>query len=239
MKHLKRFNEAIIEWETDNIKAFYNELKEKLANLPKLKYTLSFEDIKEVGDKHDIEVVNYDTFLNDLPTEQMKADAPPRGVPAFGLLNPVTHKARLVLNVNKVDEKLLDFIYHMLKHENVHVGQKARKKDKSQGEFLGDVRNTKAYFSNKDEVMAFAQSVSDMVMDMKPKSFEEAIKMIERTPLWRPIQTVDEKTKKRYKKYIYLYLEKEFEKRGKEKEVPAPVSSTIRFKKEMARSSKL
>ena len=84
MKHLKRFNEAIVEWETDNIKSFYQELKDKLDNLPRLKYTLSFDDIKEVGEKYDIEVVNYDTFLNDLPTEQMKADAPPKGVPAFG-----------------------------------------------------------------------------------------------------------------------------------------------------------
>ena len=206
MKHLKRFNEAIVEWETDNIKSFYQELNNK-------KLPLSFNDIKEVGEKHDIEVVNYDTFLNDLPTEQMKADAPPRGVPAFGLVNPITHKARLVINTNTIDKRLLDFIYHMLKHENVHVGQKSRKKDKSAGEYLGDVSKTKEYFSNKDEVMAFAQSVSDMVMDQKPKTMEQAIKMIERTPLWRPIQTVDEKTKKRYMKYIYLYLEREFEKR--------------------------
>jgi len=220
MKHLKRFNEAIVEWETDNIKSFYKELKDKLANLPKLKYTLSFEDIKEVGDKHDIEVVDYDTFLDELPTE-MKKDAPPRNVPAFALVNPVTYKARIVLNVGRVDTYLLDHIYHMLKHENVHIGQRERKKDKSAGEFYGDVRNTKAYFSNKDEVMAFAQSVSDMVMSRNPKSLEEAIKMIERIPLWRPIQTVDEKTKNRYKKYIYLYLEREFEKQGKGKEVPA------------------
>ena len=110
MKHLKRFNEAIVEWETDNIKSFYQELKDKLDNLPKLKYTISFNDVKEVGEKHDIEVVDYDAFLNDLPTEQMKADAPPKGVTAFGLVNPVTHKARLVINTNTLDKRLLDFI---------------------------------------------------------------------------------------------------------------------------------
>ena len=210
MKHLKRFNEAIVDWETDNIKSFYNELKDK--NLP-----LSFSDIEEVGKKYDIEVVNYDRFLNDLPTEQMKKDAPPKEIPAFALVNSNTHKARIVLNTNVVDKRLLDFIYHMLKNENVHVGQKSRYKDKSKGEFMGDISKTKEYFSNKDEVMAFAQSVSDMIMDMNPKSLEEAIKMINRTPLWRPIQTVDEKTKKRYKKYIYLYLEREFEKRNQSK----------------------
>lgn len=217
MKHLKLFKEAIVDWETDNIKSFYNELKDRLSNLPKLQYAISFNDLKEAGENHDIEVVDYDTFLNDLPTEKMKKDAPPRGVPAFGLVNPTTHKARIVLNVNKVDKRLLDFIYHMLKHENVHVGQKSRKIDKSAGEYLGDVTKTKEYFSNKDEVMAFAQSVSDMIMDMNPKSMKDAIKMIERTPLWRPISTTDEKTKRRYKKYIYLYLEKEFEKGNPQK----------------------
>ena len=196
MKHLKLFKEAIVDWETDNIKSFYNELKDRLSNLPKLQYAISFNDLKEVGEKYDIEVVDYDTFLNDLPTEKMKKDAPPR---------------------------LLDFIYHMLKHENVHVGQKSRKIDKSAGEYLGDVTKTKEYFSNKDEVMAFAQSVSDMIMDMNPKSLEDAIKMIERTPLWRPISTTDEKTKRRYKKYIYLYLEKEFEKGGKKNIKPKSI----------------
>lgn len=109
MKHLKRFNEAIVEWETDNIKSFYQELKDKLDNLPRLKYTLYFDDIKEVGEKHDIEVVDYDTFLNDLPTEQMKADAPPKGIPAFGLVNPVTHKARLVIITQKFTSTLIFF----------------------------------------------------------------------------------------------------------------------------------
>lgn len=213
MKHLRRFNEAIVEWETDNIKSFYNELKEKR--------NISFSDMKEVGDKNDIEVVDYDTFLNELPTEQMRKDAPPKGIPAFALVNPVTHKARIVLNVACVDGHLLDHIYHMLKHENVHIGQISKKKDKSKGEFMGDIRDTKAYFSNKDEVMAFAQSVSDMIMSKNPRSLEDAIKMIDRTPLWRPIKSTDEKTQKRYKKYIYLYLEREFEKLGKGKEVPA------------------
>jgi hypothetical protein len=61
--------------------------------------------------------------------------------------------------------------------------------------------------------MAFAQSVSDMVMDMNPKSMEVAVKMITKTPLWKAIKSTDNKTQNRYKKYIYLYLEKEFEKK--------------------------
>jgi len=208
MKYLKSFNEAIVDWETDNIRNFYNELSDKLSLS-----NITFKDIKEVGDKNDIEVVDYNTFLEELPNDKMRKDAPSKNIPVFALVNPVTDKARIVLNVEIVNKKLLDFIYHMLKHENVHIGQRKNKADKSRGEYLGDIRNTKDYFSNKDEVMAFAQSVSDMVMDMNPISMEVAVKMITKTPLWKAIKSTDNKTQNRYKKYIYLYLEKEFEKK--------------------------
>lgn len=211
-----KLSEAIVDWETDNIKSFYDEAKSSLIG-----GSISFTKLKEIGDKNDIDVVDYDTFYKNLPDDKMREGAPIKDrVPFFGLCNPVTHKASLVLQVPKLDSRELDFAYHMLKHENVHVGQKSRKIDKKSGEYLGDISNTKAYFSNKDEIMAFAQSVSDMIMDRNPKSLEQAIKLIDRNPLWIPIQTVDEKTKKRYKKYIYLYLEREFEKRGKGKEIP-------------------
>jgi len=212
----KKITEAIVDWETDNIQSFYDEAKNTLTN-----GFITFDRLKEIGDKYDIEVVDYDTFYKNLPDDKMRKDAPPKGgIPFFGLCNPVTYKATLVLQVPRIDSRGLNFAYHMLKHENVHVGQKSRKKDKSKGEYLGDIRNTKAYFSNKDEIMAFAQSVSDMVMDMNPQTLEQAVKMIDRSPLWRPIQSVDVETKKRYKKYIYLYLEKEFEKTGRGKEIP-------------------
>ena len=66
--------------------------------------------------------------------------------------------------------------------------------------------------------MAFSQSISDMLMDDapfvgKPENIEDALKRMENLPLWKSIKAnVDEKILKRYKKYIYLYLEKEFEK---------------------------
>jgi hypothetical protein len=178
MKHLRRFNEAIVDWESDNLKAFYEEAKKSLK-----KDSISFEDLVIIGKKHDIDVVYYDTFHKALPDDKMRKDAPPRNrIPFFGLCNPVTHKSSLVVQVPKLSSRDLDFAYHMLKHENVHVGQKSRKIDKTSGEYLGDISNTKAYFSNKDEVMAFAQSLSDMVMDQNPKTLEDAIKMIDRTP---------------------------------------------------------
>lgn len=207
-----KFNEAIVDWETDNIKGFYQDLLDIISN----ERRVDFDKVKSIGDKYDVEIVDYDTFHSELPNDEMRKDAPPKGaIPVFGLVNPVTHKARLVLQVPQLDRGLLQMAYHMLKHENIHVGQMKRKKDKSKGEFLGDIRDLKAYFSNKDEVMAFSQSVVDMIMDKNPKSFEEAKDELKSVRLWSDIKRhVDDKTKKRYIKYIYLYLEKEFEKLG-------------------------
>jgi hypothetical protein len=207
-----KFNEAIVDWETDNIKGFYQDVLDIISN----ERRVDFDKVKSIGDKYDVEIVDYDTFYSELPNDQLRKDAPTKGaISVFGLVNPNTHKARLVLQVPQLDRGLLQMAYHMLKHENIHVGQMKRKKDKSKGEFLGDIRDLKAYFSNKDEVMAFSQSVVDMIMDKNPKSFEEAKSELNSVRLWSDIKrNVDDKTKKRYIKYIYLYLEKEFEKLG-------------------------
>lgn len=226
MKHIKKFNEAIVDWETDNIKQFYQSCLDVLEHgsqprdiFGRSTGKINFETIKRIGEENDIEVVDYVTFISELPTEQLKKDAPKKGeIPLFGLVNPVTHKARLVIQIPDLRIPHLKFLYHMLKHENVHVGQKDRKVNKNYGEYLGDIKNLKAYFSNKDEVMAFSQSISDMLMDEmpfvgKPKDIEDAFKRINHLPLWNSIKSnVDSETLKRYRKYIYLYLEREFEK---------------------------
>ena len=210
MKYLKKFNESIVDYDTENIRSFYNELSE----IVKKKRIVTFQELVESGNRNDIEVVNYETFYNELPTDKIREDAPPKDISAFGLVNPNTHKARLVVNVPAMDKGLLDFCYHMLKHENIHVGQMSRKKDKSKGEFLGDMSNRKAYFSNKDEVMAFSQSISDMIMGNKPKSVKDGISMLKSIPLYNSIKKyVDKDILNRYNKYIFLYLEKEFEKK--------------------------
>ena len=47
----------------------------------------------------------------------------------------------------------------------------------------------------------------------KPKDIEDAFKRINSLPLWNSIKSnVDSETLKKYRKYIYLYLEREFEK---------------------------
>lgn len=206
----KLFNEKIVDYDSENIKLFYNELSQMIAK----KRYVPFNIVSEIGKKNDIEVVDYDTFRSELPNEQAKKDAPPRNV-TFALVNPNTKKARIVMSQSKMDKELLDHCYHMLKHENIHIGQFSRRSDEY-SEFMGNVMNKKQYYSNKDEIMAFSQSISDKLMDYKPLSIEDALSKLNRIGLYYDIKTsVDADVLNRYKKYIYLYLEKEFEKTKK------------------------
>jgi hypothetical protein len=218
MKHIKKFNEAIIDWETDNIKSFYEESKSLIDE----KKNITRDELNDIGKKYGVEVVDYDTFFSELP-EEHKETAPPKGVPVFGLVNRKTDKPRLVIQSNRIDNRILDQAYHYLKHENIHVGQISRKSDHiKKGEFMGDVSDKESYFADKDEIMAFAQTISDMIMNFKPRNIEEAKLKLKMNPLWGDIKrNVDDKTKKRYLKYIYLYLEKELQKIGIKDERPS------------------
>lgn len=201
-------DEGIVNYESDNIKSFYDELNIKYDS----SRFLTMKDIKEVGDEYNIEVVSYNTFYDELP-EDMRRNAPPRNAPCFALVNPITKKARVVINVPKVDSRMFNHIYHMLKHENIHIEQHSRSGGKGSGEGM-DVKNQKEYFSNKEEVMAFSQSIVDMLMNNNPKTKQKALDGLKFNPLWNDIKnSVNIETLQRYKKYIYLYLEKEFSKK--------------------------
>lgn len=47
MRFLKKFNEAIIDWETDNIKDFYQDCIDKI----KQNQRISFKEMQEIGEK--------------------------------------------------------------------------------------------------------------------------------------------------------------------------------------------
>jgi hypothetical protein len=129
---------------------------------------------------------------------------------AFALVNPDTKIARGVFNVKEVDKRLLDYIYHMLKHENIHIGQSSKRSNDGDIGGMNPI-DKKSYFSNKDEIMAFSQSISDMLMDLNPKDIKSALSSLPRNPIWMDIKkVVDKDVLNRYKKYIYLYLQQEF-----------------------------
>lgn len=168
--------------------------------------------------KNDIDVVDYETFYNELSSDKKREDAPPKSIPLFGLVNEFTNNPRLVLNIPFVTKKDIDFAYHMLKHENIHVVQKNRSGGRY-GEYLGDIRDAKKYFSYKNEIMAFSQSIADILLMRYPdeiRNIEDAMKSLDTVWIWNSVKrSVDEKTLKRYKKYIYLYLEMGIDKLNK------------------------
>lgn len=211
----RKTNEAIVDYHSENIDNFYQEIVEILNQRLNVgrqsgwgRSEIFFDQIVEIGKKNDVDVVDYRTFYNELP-EHDKRTAPPQGVPCFALVNPNNHKPRVVINVPSIDRRMLDHIYHMLKHENIHVGQIARKKIIRPR--MINPNDRKAYFSDKDEVMAFSQSIVDMLMSQHNiQNYEQLKARLKYNQLYNDIKrSVDTKTLNRYHKYIYLYFEKE------------------------------
>lgn len=201
----RKSNESIVDYHSDDIKNFYDELVETLNKNGRL----FFSQVVNIGQKHNIDVVDYDKFYNELPDSD-KSTAPPRYAPCFALVNPINDLPRVVINVHLINRQIVDHIYHMLKHENIHVGQIARKNKRDRS--MVDPNNSKEYFSDKDEIMAFSHSIVDMILKGGVKTKEEFTKKLKYNQLYSEIKrSVDTKTLNRYHKYIYLYLEKELE----------------------------
>ena len=204
MKYLKKFNESIIEPGGFGIKEFLNELRGQLN------HRMSFDEVSNISNEFNIEFVNYDKFYDELPEDQ-KRTAPKKGepqAPIFGLINPTTERIRIVYQVPFLDFRLFGHLKHVLEHESIHMGQHSRRNLKF---ILPDPNNSKLYFEDDDEVMAFSQSIVDLLINMdRSVDIEDAITKLDRNPLFSQIKrSVDEKTLNKYKKYIYLYLERE------------------------------
>ena len=211
MKHLKPFNifEAVI-------------MPSKIEDDSNVN---SFESAIEFGQRNDFDVVEYDEFYNSL-SDADKRTAPPRmGVPFFALFHPIRKKPMFVVCDKNVFRfmPMKEIMSDIIGHEKVHAEQTARRGDI---EFnLPDPRDRKSYFSNKEEVMAFSFTIANGLSKMN-RSLEEAMNELdipfnprsamrssEHTMLWADIKRhCDEKTIKRYRKYIYLYLDKIFNK---------------------------
>lgn len=184
----------------------------------------SFESAVEFGQRNDFDVVEYDEFYNSLGEADKRTAPPSRGVPFFALFHPERKRPMFVVCDKNVFRfmPMKEIISDIIGHEKVHAEQAIRRGGL---EFnLPDPRDRKAYFSNKEEVMAFAFTIANGLSKTN-RSLEEAMSQLdsqgndnfrgmgmrpaEHTMLWSDIKrNCDEKTIKRYRKYIYLYLEK-------------------------------
>lgn len=206
----KKFNEAIVDYKNEDV----DELMAEINTYPR-DHRFQLSDLTTLGLKYNIEIVNYDTFLSDLP-ERDKSTAPPRTAQFFALLNPVTKKPRVVLNLPMpfIPKDFFDQVPlgDILKHEQIHVGQNSRRPNINMS--LPDPKDKPEYFSNKDEVMAFAFSVAKEIVSAFPETrtpregMDKLTQYPRRFRLYNDIkENTDDKTLKRYHKYIYLYLE--------------------------------
>ena len=179
----------------------------------------SFQSAKEFGERNRFDVVGYDEFYNSLGEADKKTAPPRQGVPFFALFHPVRKKPMFVLsdpNAARFIPNFKEIMLDIIGHERVHAEQTSRRGDI---EFnLPNPRDRKAYFSNKEEVMAFSFTIANELSKVV-RSKEEGMEKLQRGiggqagHLWLDIKKYcDEKTIKRYTKYIYMYLDKIFNK---------------------------
>lgn len=204
MKHLKKFNEAVI-------------MPEKLSGNFNID---SFESLVKYGEKNGFDVVEYREFYDSLPESDKKTAPPEFGCPPFFALFHSIRKKPMFVVVNKFligrFHNFQEILNDIINHEKIHAEQVLRKGNSTYS--LPSPTDMEKYFSNKDEIMAFSWTIANGLsklyrnlksainhLDVDDRSFAE-YKMI-----WRDIKKhCDESVIKRYRKYIYMYLEKIF-----------------------------
>ena len=203
MKHLKNF-----------------KLFEAVIMPPKSENNLtirSYEDAVEYS-QQDFDVVQYDEFFDSL-SEVDKRHAPPKhGTPFFALFHPERKRAMFVVCDTNVFRfmPMKEIIDDIIGHEMIHAEQSRRKGDIDYS--LPNPTDRKAYFSNKEEIMAFSFTIANEIKKSS-RSFEDAKTNFKNNriggqggSIWGNIKRVcDEDVIKRYRKYIYMYLEKMFD----------------------------
>jgi hypothetical protein len=181
----------------------------------------SFESLVSYGEENGFDVVDYNGFYNSLP-EADKKTAPPKHIPFFALFHPVNKRPMFVLvepNIIRIIPNFKEVVDDIIGHERIHGEQSRRKGDVEYS--LPSPTDKKAYFSNKEEIMAFSWTIANGLSKRK-RDLESAMKSLDEPVvihmmpeqhkmLWLDIRMYcDEKTIKRYRKYIYLYLENIF-----------------------------
>jgi hypothetical protein len=222
IKEMMGINEAVINPKTENINNFIDELYLHFDDNGK---PIPFDDFILMGKKYNVDIIKLNDYKNNLPSDDKNLPSPSDEdmlrMPMFGYVDPRTNRITMVFS-NNVTHFILQFLFffkQILKHEGVHLGQAGRRPSQTTGEYFGDVMDRKKYFENKDEIMAFANTlVNNFIVFKKPKTLEDAKRIMKKylrdreDRMWSDIKnSVDNETLKKYLKYIYLYLEQEFQ----------------------------
>ena len=160
MYNIKKFkdytgpiNEAVI------MPIDYSELMRELAEACSQR-PISIDQANMIAWNHDVKFKRYDEFYGALP-DNLKHTAPPQNTPLFGYIDD-DNNVTIVLNIPGIGFRELGFISHMIQHESIHKGQWERRANVEYT--LPDANDRAKYFSNKDEIMAFSQSIVEIML---------------------------------------------------------------------------
>ncbi len=223
---------AVISTYTSKEKEFVNRLTLYITDHK----SIPFSDLVSLGAEYNLEFVHYTQFYNELPDLWKQGGIPSRASNIFGLANPNTKHARIVFPDSRTEIYYNDLymIELIFKHELVHVGQMQRLKDGVIYVPPKTVHDSKLYFSDPNEIMAWSKTIVDDFLSMSihsrsvPKNFEEAIKNIHQGKWYDRIKkSVDEKVWKKYLKNIYNFLQIEFKEKQDLNELKKIIKKTI------------
>jgi hypothetical protein len=212
MKHLKRFNEAVI-------KPYdFTDALDKVKSMKEI----TLEDLKKIFDHMNVEFVNVDYFKSKLQTkkeiELVPVNMPPLlGGIRWGAHNVYTNKMYICIEerafLNSINgpqkDKMLDFLEEVLRHESVHKQQAQKRPDITIRNLERSPNDPKKYFGSTDEIMAYADS---FIVQCRKKGLtdDDIIDTLRGGNKVSWIQNVyskmDLEAQKRFKKYVYQYI---------------------------------
>lgn len=186
---------------------------------------ISKEDIDRILSPMNVEFVDVGYFISKLQTKKEIELVPDGPAMMFGIKfaahNVYTDKMYVCvewnsflssLNSRFTKEKVFELLREILRHESIHK-QQAGKRDKIIRNLENSPKVPDKYFGSTDEIMAYAQSFVDQCIqrNMSDSAILRQIKGSGRPVSWIEdvYRKLDEKTLRRFKKYVYEYITKE------------------------------
>ena len=206
MKHIKDFKtfEAIIVPEFQN--------NSEIQNIK------TYSDLLKYAEDNNFKAMTYKEFIEYIDPSDRESAPKYGSAPFFAFYDTRNDIPVFVINSeNELRHPMFNMILNkeienIIKHELIHKRQSSRSKIEYK---LPSPTDKKKYLTDKNEIMAFSYSIAKSLYDVfKRQDLKDIFDNIDKygrypmSELWEDIKkNCDEKTIKRYKKYIYLYLE--------------------------------
>ena len=216
-------NEAVID-----VDDYTEDLKKALLGLDKDNINIETinNSIKDLGFKF----VSREEWIDSLPDQEEKDNVPPTKKSPLGFsyagynyhtddicfIGDIDDIVSTIKNLNKGDSRFNDMFFNhlnmVLRHENIHRTQNSKRGDVGMTALKSDPSTKRTeYLSNKDEIMAHARTLLDMLLGFKSK--EDIINDLKhgkiKHPMFSEYKRIGGDVFKRFVKYVYMYLEKE------------------------------